>query len=128
MNTAAWTVAALLAALYLAAGTLKSSQPRERLEGPMPWTTDLTLPQIRLIGAAELLGALGLVLPKLLGVVDPRSGVDGTLTGLAAAGLAIVQLGAIVVHLRRREPAVLPVNVVLLVAAAFVAAARFGWL
>ena len=128
MNVAAWIVAGVLAALYLTAGTLKSTQPRERLEGPMPWTTSLETPQIRLLGVAELLGALGLVLPKLLGVVDDRAGVLGTLTGLAAAGLALIQAGAIVLHLKRREPAVLPLNVVLMVAAAFVAAARFGWL
>ena len=128
MNVAAWIVAVVLAALYLTAGTLKSTQPRERLAGPMPWTNDLALPQIRFIGVAELLGALGLVLPKLLGVVDPHHGVDGTLTGLAAAGLAAIQAGAIVVHLKRREPSVLPLNIVLLLAAAFVAAARFGWL
>jgi len=68
------------------------------------------------------------VLPKLLDVVDDRGGVEGTLTGLAATGLALVQLGAVPLHLRRGEPAVLPMNVVLLLAAAFVAAARFGWL
>jgi uncharacterized membrane protein len=128
VNVAAWIVAGVLAALYLTAGTLKSTQPRERLEGPMPWTTGLDLSQIRLIGIAELLGALGLVLPKLLGVVDDRAGVVGTLTGLAALGLALLQLGAIGLHLKRREPAVLPLNAVLVVAAAFVAAARFGWL
>jgi hypothetical protein len=94
----------------------------------MPWTTSLAPGQVRQIGVAELLGAAGLVLPKLLDVVDDRGGVEGTLTGLAATGLALVQLGAVPLHLRRGEPAVLPMNVVLLLAAAFVAAARFGWL
>ena len=128
MEITTWTVAGVLAALYLTAGTLKSTQPMEKLAGPMPWTTSLTLPQVRLIGVAELLGAAGLVLPKLLDVVDDRAGVDGTLTGLAATGLALIQLGAIPVHLRRGEASVLPLNIVLFLAAAFVAAARFGWL
>jgi DoxX-like protein len=128
METATWIVAGVLAALYVTAGTLKTTQPMERLAGPMPWTTDLTTGQVRLLGTAELLGAVGLVLPKLLGIVDDRAGVEAILTGLAATGLALIQLGAIPVHLRRGEPAVLPMNIVLLAAAAFVAAARFGWL
>lgn len=128
MEMTAWIVAGVLAALYLTAGTLKATRPMEKLAGPMPWTTSLTRPQVRLIGTAELLGAAGLVLPKLLDVVDDRGGIEGTLTGLAATGLALIQLGAVPLHLRRGEAAVLPLNLVLLVAAAFVAAARFGWL
>ena len=128
MEVTTWVVSGVLAALYLTAGTLKTTQPLEKLAGPMPWTTSLTATQVRLLGTAELLGAVGLVLPKMLGVVDDRGGVDGILTGLAATGLALIQLGAIPLHLRRGEPAVLPMNVVLLVAAGFVAMARFGWL
>ena len=128
MQIAAWVVAGVLAALYLTAGTLKTTQPLEKLAGSMPWTTSLTTTQVRLLGTAELLGALGLVLPKLLDVIDDRAGIEGTLTGLAATGLALIQLGAIVLHLRRGEASVLPMNVVLFLAAAFVAAARFGWL
>lgn len=128
MELVTWIVSGVLAALYLTAGTLKTTQPLEKLEGAMPWVRDIGAGGVRLIGVAELLGAAGLVLPKLLGVVDDRAGVEGILTGLAATGLALIQLGAIPVHLRRGEPAVLPMNIVLLAAAAFVAAARFGWL
>jgi hypothetical protein len=128
METATWIVAGVLAALYLTAGTLKTTQPMERLVGPMPWTTSLTTAQVRLLGSAELLGAVGLVLPKLLDVVDDRAGTEGTLAGLAATGLALLQLGAVVLHLRRSEASLIPLNLVLLLAAAFVAAARFGWL
>jgi uncharacterized membrane protein len=128
VQTSAWIVAGVLAALYLTAGTLKTTQPVGKLAGMMPWTTSLTSTQVRLIGLAELLGAVGLVLPKLLDVVDQRAGVEGVLTGLAASGLALIQLGAVPVHLRRGEPRLLPLNIVLLAAAAFVAAARFGWL
>ena len=127
MEVATWIVSGVLAALYLTAGVLKTTQPMEKLAGPMPWTTSLTSGQVRLIGVAELLGAAGLVLPKLLDIVDDRGGIDGTLSALAATGLALLQAGAVALHLRRREPAVLPMNVVLFAAAAFVAAARFGW-
>lgn len=126
MEIATWVVSGVLAALYLTAGTLKTTQPLERLQGAMPWVWDIGRNGVRLVGVAELLGALGLVLPKLLGVVDERAGLDGTLTGVAATGLALLQLGAIPVHVRRGEQAMVPMNVVLLVAAGFVAVVRLG--
>lgn len=73
---------------------------------------------VRMIGIVELLGALGLVLPWLLWI-------NPALIPLAATGLAIVQILAIVVHLRRGEQTVLPFNLTLLLAAVFIAAMRF---
>ncbi|MFL6107752.1 MAG: DoxX family protein [Marmoricola sp.] len=128
MNLAVWIVSGLLAATYLVAGTLKTTQSPDKLRAQMGWVDDISLRTLRLIGVSEILGALGLVLPKLLDVVDDRAGVEGTLSGLAATGLALVQLLAIPVHLRRGEAAKTPGNVVLLALAAFVAIARFGWL
>ena len=128
MNTAVWIVSGLLAATYLAAGTLKSTRPVDVLRPQMGWVDDISLRTLRLIGVLELLGALGLVLPKLLGVLDERGGVEGTVTGLAATGLTALQLLALRVHLRRGEAGKTPINVVLAALAAFVAAARFGWL
>lgn len=57
-------------------------------------TKDTTLPGLflRFIGVAEVLGALGLILPGLLRI---RPG----LTPLAAAGLVIIMIGATVVTL-----------------------------
>jgi len=128
MNTAVWIVSGLLAATFLMAGTLKTTRSPEQLQPQMPWVEDISLRTLRLIGVSELLGALGLVLPKLLDVVDDRGGVDGTLTGLAAAGLALIQVLAIPVHVRRGEAATVPFNVVMVLLACFVAAARFGWI
>ena len=110
------------------AGTLKSTQPVDKLRPQMGWVDDISLPTLRLIGVSELLGALGLILPKLLDVVDDRAGVEGTLTGLAATGLVLIQVLAIPVHVRRGEASKTPINLVLVLLAAFVAAARFGWL
>ena len=128
MNTAAWIVSGLLAATYLMAGTLKTTQSPEKLRPQMGWVDDISLPTLRLIGSLEILGALGLVLPKLLDVVDDRGGVEGTLSGLAATGLVLIQLLAIPVHVRRGEGPKSSFNVILALLAAFVAAARFGWL
>src|SRR2546429_832113 len=75
MNVALWIVQGLLAALFLFAGGAKLVLPLDQLAGPV------ALPGwfLRFIGAAEVLGALGLVLPGLLRI---RPG----LTPLAAAG------------------------------------------
>ena len=121
MNVVLWVVAGLLAALYLAAGGMKLLTPREKLlENPnMGWVEDFSGPAVTGIGAVELLGALGLILPWALDIAP-------VLTPLAATGLALVQAGAIVVHVRRKETKALPMNVVLLVLAAFVAVGRFA--
>ncbi|GII05532.1 DoxX family protein [Planobispora takensis] len=84
-----------------------------------PWVEDFTPARIRLIGAAELLGALGLILPA-------ATGIASILTPLAAAGLALTMLGAAATHARRREPAAIAVNLTLLALAAVVAWGRLG--
>jgi len=121
MNIALWIVAALLALVFLGAGASKVLQPRSKLvtNPNLKWTEDFSEPQLKAIGALEVLGAIGLVLPPLVGVAE-------VLSPLAAVGLALTMVGAIVVHLRRRENQVVPVNVVLLALAVFVAWGRFG--
>ncbi|MEA5361101.1 DoxX family protein [Amycolatopsis sp., V23-08] len=121
MNVVLWIVAGVLAALYLGAGGMKLVTPREKLlENPnMGWTADFSATAIKAIGAIEIVGAIGLILPWALDIAR-------VLTPLAATGLAIVQIGAIIVHARRKETKALPMNVVLLVLAAFVAVGRFA--
>jgi len=120
MNIAVWVVSGLLAAAYLTAGILKTTRSKEALKPNMPWVEDFSPGTVKFIGIVELLGAIGLILPWLLGIAD-------VLTPLAATGLALIQLLAIPVHVRRGEAAqALPVNIVLLAAAAFVAIARFA--
>jgi hypothetical protein len=120
MNVVLWIVAGVLAAFYLAAGLTKLSQPREKLAaGQMGWAEDFSDGGVKGIGAVELLGAIGLILPWALGIAT-------ILTPLAATGLVIVQIGAIVVHVRRKELKALPINVVLVLLAAFVAIGRFA--
>ena len=88
MNYALWIVQGLLALLFLWAGGIKLVLPLEEMVGPIP----LTGLFLRFIGVCEVLGALGLILPGLLRI---RPG----LTPLAAAGLVIVMIGAIVITL-----------------------------
>ncbi|WP_031521547.1 DoxX family protein [Streptomyces sp. NRRL F-5123] len=92
MDIAYWTVASLLALFYVYAGTLKLTRSRERLRPMMAWVDRMPLPAVRALGAVELLGAAGLVLP-------PLTGVAPVLAPAAAAGLLLLQAGAIPVHL-----------------------------
>ena len=119
MSIVLWIVQSLLALAFLAAGSMKLMRSKAQLEEQMPWVTDFSPMVIRLIGAVEVLGALGLILPAVTGIAT-------VLTPLAATGLAVVMVGAMVTHVRRNEMAQLAPNVVLLALALFVAWGRFG--
>ncbi|GAA1659759.1 DoxX family protein [Glycomyces endophyticus] len=120
MHTALWITASLLALVFLAAGAVTLVKDREWLRGNgMAWAEDFPAPAVKAIGAAELLGAAGLVLP---GVLD----VATVLVPAAACGLAALMAGAAVVHLRRGERSAIAVNAVLFALAAFTAWGRFG--
>lgn len=118
MNIVLWIVQVLLAAAFAMAGFTKISQPIEAMVGMMPWAANVPLLLVRFIGVAEVLGALGLILPGLT-KIQPR------LTAYAAAGLALVMLLAIIFHLTRGEFGNIVPNVVLLALAAFVAYRRW---
>jgi len=85
LNILLWVVQGLMAALFLFAGGLKLVLPLEALAGP------IALPGLfmRFIGVAEVAGAFGLVLPSLLRI-QPR------LTSVAAGGLIIIMIGAMI--------------------------------
>jgi len=120
VNIALWIVTALLALAFAAAGALKLSQSKEKLAASgMGWTDDYSPTMIKTIGAVELLAAIGLVLPALTGIAP-------ILVPLAATGLVIVMIGAILTHARRNELQAIGINAALLALAAFVAVGRFA--
>jgi len=114
MTRALWIVQGLLALLFLWAGGIKLVLPLEKLTGPLP------LPGLflRFIGVAEVLGAIGLILPGLLRI---RPG----LTPLAAAGLVIIMAGATAVTLASGDVAMALIPLVVGLLAAFVAYGRW---
>ncbi len=119
MNVALWIVQAVLAVAFVAAGVMKSTQPKEKLQPKLPWVEDFSLGTIRLIGVAELLGGIGLILPAVTGIAP-------ILTPIAAACLALVMVLAAATHIRRKEPSGVVVNAVLFALAVFVTWGRFG--
>lgn len=122
MNLALWIVAGVLAAVYLASGLLKATQPIDKIRTNMAWVDDFSPATVRFIGITQLLGAVGLILPWATGIAP-------VLTPLAATGLVVTQILAIAVHVRRKETGGrLGINVALLLLALFVAVGRFaGW-
>jgi len=117
LNITLWILQFLLAAMYLMAGFTKLSRPIEKLAESLPWAAEVSEGLVRFIGASELLGALGLLLPSLLRI-KPK------LTVFAAIGLALVQLFAIVFHVSRGETSVIGMNFILFLIAVFIAWGR----
>jgi hypothetical protein len=99
---------------------MKEVVPKDKLvTAGQGWAQDYSQTNIRLIGLAEILGAIGLILPAAVHIAP-------ILVPLAAIGLILVMVGAAVVHARRNESMNIAVNVVLIALAAFVAWGRFG--
>lgn len=100
MNIALWILQILLAIVFLLHGLLYVIWPSaivERMES-RPGVPPIKIPPLfrTFIGVAEILAAIGLILPGLTGILP-------WLTPLAAAGLMIVMVGAVIYHLRRQE-------------------------
>jgi DoxX-like protein len=114
VNSALWIVQVLLALLFLFGGGMKLVLPLEKLAGPVP----LPGAFLRFIGVAEVLGALGLILPGLLRI---RPG----LTPLAAAGLVIIMIGATAIGLAVGDVAMTLIPLAVGLLAAFVAYGRW---
>ena len=89
MTYVLWIIQVLLALLFLFAGGTKLVIPPDVLAS-MGSPNQIPLPGwlVRFVGAAEVLGALGLILPGLLRIKP-------WLTPLAAAGLAVIMTGAV---------------------------------
>jgi hypothetical protein len=116
MTIAEWIVSGLLALANLASGVLKLSRSKESLAPQSPWVNDFTGTQVKLIGALEVLAAIGLIVPPLTGILP-------WLAIAAAAGLIVLQIVAITVHIRRKENK-LVINFAIIVLAAVVIVLR----
>lgn len=99
MLIALWIVNGLLALAFIGAGAMKALRPRPALAASgMGWVDDFSDPAVKLIGVAEILGGIGLVLPLLVDIAP-------VFAPIAATCLTLVMIGAIVVHVRRHESA-----------------------
>ncbi len=118
MGTLLWIVQGLLAVAFAGAGLMKLIKSHEAAKVEMAWIDDFPGGFFKFIGAAELAGAFGMVLPGLTGIAP-------ILTPVAAAGLVVIMLGAAVTHLRHSETPMAIPALILGLLAAFVAYGRF---
>lgn len=120
MNIALWIVAGLLALLFLYAGSQKLTAPREKLAEEMSFVPHASDTQIKLLGLAEVLGAIGLILPAAVDIAP-------MLVPIAALCLVIVMVGGVAVHLKLGDPiGKIGPPIVFGCLALFVAVMRFG--
>lgn len=120
MDVFAWICAVALAATFLIVGVMKLVVPREKLISmrSFGWAADWSSRDIRGIGLAETLGAIGVIVPWATGIAP-------VLTPIAAVGLTLIQVGAFRTHWRRGEKREAWGNVSLLSLAVVVAVIRF---
>lgn len=112
LNSALFIAQGLLAGMFMLAGGVKLLLPREMLQKRMHWAASWPRGGVKLLGLAEVLGALGLVVPSTTGIAP-------VLTPVAALCLAVLMAGAVGTHRRLGErflPAVIVGALCLLVA------------
>ncbi|MBL7979154.1 MAG: DoxX family protein [Bacteroidetes Order II. Incertae sedis bacterium] len=117
LHTTLWVVQGLLAAAFGMAGFMKMTAPIAQLAANgMTFVNQFSIEMVRFIGVAEVLGAIGLILPAALRIKP-------VLTPLAAVGVAIIMVLAAIQHITSNEP--IFANIVLFALAVFVAWGRF---
>jgi uncharacterized membrane protein YphA (DoxX/SURF4 family) len=123
MNVFLWILQIVLAFVFLMAGSMKLMKSRADIAASRPdqmgWIEDVSDGTARLSGAAEVLGAIGLILPAVTGIAP-------ILVPLAAAGLAATMVLAAIFHSRRGESQSMMMNIVLAILALIIVWGRFG--
>lgn len=114
-----WVAEIVMALLYFGLGVMRLVQPYPKLVRVLRWPADFPAWAVKLIGVAEILGAVGLLLPAATDVAP-------VLTPIAASALAVMMALAVVVHLRRGERHRVALPAILGLVNVFVAIGRFG--
>lgn len=117
MNILIWICQAIAGAMFILAGVMKSTQPKEKLAPKMSWVNDYSAGSVKLVGLSELLGGIGLIVPWATGILP-------ILTPVAAAALGLVMILAAVYHYRHNEMKGIFVNLVLFLMLALVVYGR----
>jgi len=120
LHAALWAGQLILAALFLLVGWTHAAEPIAVAIQRAPWVASLPIALVRVIGVAELAGAIGLLLPA-------ATRIRPLLTPLAAAGVATMMALAIPFHILRGEGSAVVINLVLGTLAALVALGRARW-
>ena len=98
MDAALWVAVIALAAVLIPSGFVHAVRGKKRsIELGQEWANDFTDQQIRLIGAAEIVGSLAVVVFPIIDFIP-------WVVPIAAAGLTVIGAGAAFVHIRRGDP------------------------
>lgn len=121
MNTALWIATGLLALVALVGGLTKTFIPKEKLEqhDAAAWTRSFSPSFVKTLGTLELLAAVGLILPALVGVAP-------LMVPITALCWAALMIGAMITHGRLGQFTSVSLNVVYFALAVFIAVGRFG--
>jgi uncharacterized membrane protein YphA (DoxX/SURF4 family) len=119
MNVVLWVLQGLLAVAFAGAGSMKLFGNKEAIAERMSWVEKFPPASLKALAVAEILGAVGVVLPPVVHIAP-------ILVPIAASCLAVVMVGAVVVHIRFHEPSAVLPPVMLFIAAVVVAWGRFG--
>jgi len=118
MNLALWIIQGLLSAFFVLTGLGKLSGSKQHHIDSGHLQPGGSIIFIRMLGILELLGAAGIIVPWLTGILP-------ILTPITAVCFCIVMMGALVVHGRKKEYKFLPLPVVVIALAGTVAYYRF---
>ena len=97
VSTVGWILSGVAAAGFLMAGAMKVFA-YEKLLAQSPHMASIGKAKAQVLGALELLGAAGLILPIALDVAP-------VLSGVAAVGLSLIGFGALGAHIKWGEAA-----------------------
>jgi len=118
MEIVFWVVQWVLAVAFVASGAMKALQPVSKLGEKMAWVSTVKPSTVKVIGIAEVLGGLGLILPVLTGIAP-------ILVPIAAAALAVVMLLAVIKHFQMNDASGSAASIVLGVLSVVIAVVRF---
>ncbi|SHJ19043.1 DoxX-like family protein [Mesonia phycicola] len=118
MNITLYIAQGLLGFIFLMAGIMKVTKNKETLREKLgDWTDNYSENKLKLIGLLEILGAIGIVLPIFIGAL-------AILVPIAAIGISMIMIGALMIHLKRKEKDKVVVNLILLLLALFIVLGR----
>ena len=113
MNTTLWVMQGILATVFLASGTIILIF-KEKLKSKLTWLTEYSPTAVLVICLAKILGAIGLIVPMITGIMP-------ILTPFASIGIAIIMALAFAYHIRRKEYKDIPATIIFFAVALFIA-------
>lgn len=121
MNLALWIAAGLLAVVALTGGISKTFVPKKKLSQTHggEWTEDVGTGLVKTLGGLEVLAAVGLILPAVVGVIP-------VMVPVTAVCWVLLMIGAMITHGRLGQFNLVMLNLAYLALAAFIAWGRFG--